>query len=161
MCPFLTFLPNTKRGSGDRERGGGIAKLKGVQNSNERRGWKPELFEENQHVILHDFFELQYVSVAFSTVPLLSVSLLHTLSLFLSLTPSLSLFGHSDVRFTASLTDAAGEFPCAFWSLIRPKSLLLLLMCSETEDDTLSTSVALFFKSTEIFCHFESEIIHQ
>lgn len=70
-----------------------------------------QLFEENRHVILHNFFELQYVSVAFSTVPLLSVS--PALSLSFSLTPSLSLFGHSDVRFTASLTGAAGEFPCA------------------------------------------------
>lgn len=82
------------------------------------------------------------------SLPLLSVSLLRSLSLsfslFLSLTPSLSLFGHSDVRFwiTASLSGAAGEFPCAVWSLIPPKSLLLLLICSVTEDGMLSSSVA-------------------
>lgn len=78
------------------------------------------------------------------SLPLLSVSLLRSLSfsLFLSLTPSLSLFGHSDVRFwiTASLSGAAGEFPCAVWSLIPPKSLLLLLICSVTEDGMLSSS---------------------
>ncbi len=38
------------------------------------------------------FFELQYVSVAFSTVPLLSVSLLHSLSLFFYLSFSVAVW---------------------------------------------------------------------
>lgn len=96
----------------------------------------------------------------YSTSPIcLSPAL--SLSLFLSLTPSLSLFGHSDVRFTASLTGVAGEFPCAVWSLI-PPNLSFCSLCALRLKTTRFLHLWLFFKkSSEIFCHFESEIILQ
>lgn len=82
VCPVLTFLPNTKRGSGDREREREFrTEMRGEDES--------QFFEENRHVILHNFFELQYVSVAFLQY-LSYLSLSCTLSLSFSISHSLS-----------------------------------------------------------------------
>ncbi len=72
------------------------------------------------------------------------LSLSCTLSLFFYLSPSLSLFGHSDVRFTASLTGAAGEFPSAVWSLI-PPNLSFCSLCALRLKTTRFLRLWLFF----------------
>lgn len=82
VCPVLTFLPDTKRGSGDREREREFrTEMRGEDES--------QFFEENRHVILHNFFELQYVSVAFLQY-LSYLSLSCTFSLSFSISHSLS-----------------------------------------------------------------------
>lgn len=125
VCLFFTilaFFQSTERGSRD--------------------GWNMLIFKVS---LLTLFFLVVMRLCCFLYLSYLSLSCTRSLSfsLFLSLTRSLSLFGHSDIRFWITASLALQESFLVLSDFPPLKFLLLLLMSSVTED-------AFFF----FFCGF-------